>query len=258
MTLTVENLEYLLLIIVRLSAFIFSAPIFSVNYIPVKVKILMSVFLGVLVYYMVPVNMPQSAGMISFAIVILQESIAGLMLGFISNACLYIVNFSGRIIDMEIGFAMANVIDPSTKMQASVTGAYYTQFVSILLLVSNMHYYIIKAIIDSFKYIPVGEVFIHRNMYEIVQTFIVDYFIIGFRIVLPVFAITLIVNVVLGVLAKIAPQMNMFVVGMQLKVFVGLFSLLIIAGMIPMIANYIFEEMREYIGIVMNMLSKGT
>ena len=120
-----------------------------------------------------------------------------------------------------------------------------------------MHYYVIKAIIDSFNYVPVAKVMIHRSMYEIVQTFLVEYFIIGFRIVLPIFAVTLIVNVVLGVLAKIAPQMNMFVVGMQLKVFAGLIVLLGIAGMTPMIANYIFDKMREYIGIVMNMFAQG-
>jgi len=258
MTFTVENLEYFILIIVRLSAFIFSAPIFSIKHLPVRVKILMSVFLGVLVYYMVPVEKIQTNGLISYAILILQESIAGLVLGFIANICLYIVNFSGRVIDMEIGFAMANMMDPSTRMQTSITGVYLTQIVSLLLLVTNMHYYILKAIIDSFRYVPVGDVFIDRTFYEIFQTFIVDYFIIGFRIILPIFAVTLIVNVVLGVLAKIAPQMNMFVVGMQLKVFAGLFVLLIVVVTLPTISDFIFDAMREYMGIVINMLSQGT
>ena len=75
-------------------------------------------------------------------------------------------------------------------------------------------------------------------------TLMKDYFIIGFRIVLPVFAAMLIVNVVLGVLAKVAPQMNMFVIGMQLKIFVGLIILALAARYIPTVADMIYEEMK--------------
>lgn len=115
MTFTVENLEFFLLVVVRLAAFIYSAPIFSITRIPAKVKVGLAVFLGVLVYYMVPAELPETAGLISYSILILQESIVGLVLGFITNACLYIVNFSGRIIDMDIGLSMANMMDPSDR-----------------------------------------------------------------------------------------------------------------------------------------------
>lgn len=254
MTYTIENLEAFLLIVTRLAAFMFSAPVFGINRIPQKVKIGFAFFMSVIVYYAVPVQLPEYAGIISYSILLIQESVVGLILGYITNACLYIVNFSGRFIDMEIGFSMANMMDPSTKLQTSVTGVYYTQMVTMLLLISNMHYYLLKAIIDSFRYVPLGRAVISRNLYEIMQTFIVDYFIIGFRIVLPVFAVMLIVNIVLGVLAKIAPQMNMFVVGMQIKVFAGLVVLLIIVGTLPLISDFIFDEMRQYLSIFMKAL----
>lgn len=255
MTFTVENLEFFMLIVVRLSAFVYSAPIFSGSQMPRKVKIGLSVFLSVLVFYMIPVEIPQTNGLISFAILLVQEAIVGLVLGFITSACLYIVNFSGRIIDMELGLSMANMMDPSTRLQTSITGAYYTQMISILLLISNMHYYLIKAIIDSFKYVPIGKAILHRTLYEIMQSFLIDFCIIGFRIALPVFAVILVVNIVLGVLAKIAPQMNMFVVGMQLKIFAGMIVLLVIVGTLPMISDFIFDEMREYLGIMMRALA---
>ena len=87
------------------------------------------------------------------------------------------------------------------------------------------------------------------------QSFLVDFFVIGFRIVLPVFAAMLIVNVVLGVLARIAPQMNMFVVGMQLKIFVGLVILYIIVSTLPMVSDFIAVEMKKYINIIMKALA---
>ena len=102
---------------------------------------------------------------------------------------------------------------------------------------------------------PLGGAVFRAGLLEVMQSFIVDFFIVGFRIVLPIFAAMLIVNVVLGVLARIAPQMNMFVVGMQLKVFTGLIILYIIVSTLPMVSDFIAEEMRKYINIVMKALA---
>ena len=82
-----------------------------------------------------------------------------------------------------------------------------------------------------------------------------EYFILGFRIVLPVFATILVVNVVLGVLAKVAPQMNMFVIGMQLKVFVGLALLFILMSFLPGITDFIFNEMQKITKLFMQSMA---
>lgn len=255
MNITVESIESFLLILVRLSAFIFTAPIFSNSQIPRKVKACFSVFISMIIYNTVAVELPAYSDVISFAILVMQEAIVGLILGFIISACMYIVNYAGRLIDMEMGLSMANMMDPSTRIQASITGAFYTQMVLLLLLITNMHYYILRAIVDSFKHVPLGGVVFHAGLYEIMQSFLVDFFVIGFRIVLPVFAAMLIVNVVLGVLARIAPQMNMFVVGMQLKIFVGLVILYIIVSTLPMVSDFIAVEMKKYINIIMKALA---
>lgn len=255
MNITVESIESFLLILVRLSAFIFTAPIFSNSQIPRKVKACFSVFISMIIYNTVTVELPAYSDVISFAILVMQEAIVGLILGFIISACMYIVNCAGRLIDMEMGLSMANMMDPSTRIQASITGAFYTQMVLLLLLITNMHYYILRAIVDSFKHVPLGGVVFHAGLYEIMQSFLVDFFVIGFRIVLPVFAAMLIVNVVLGVLARIAPQMNMFVVGMQLKIFVGLVILYIIVSTLPMVSDFIAVEMKKYINIIMKALA---
>ena len=82
-------------------------------------------------------------------------------------------------------------------------------------------------------------------MYKVMTVFMADYFIIGFRIILPVFAAMLILNVVLGVLAKVAPQMNMFSVGMQLKVAGGIIILGIVIGLLPQVTDLIYGEMQK-------------
>ena len=79
--------------------------------------------------------------------------------------------------------------------------------------------------------------------------------IIGFRICLPVFCTNLLLNGILGIMAKVSPQMNMFAIGMQLKIFAGMIVLLVIVGTLPMISDFIFDEMREYLGIMMRALA---
>jgi flagellar biosynthetic protein FliR len=93
-------------------------------------------------------------------------------------------------------------------------------------------------------------------MYQLMVRFIIDYFIIAMRIVMPVFAAILVVNMVLGVLAKVAPQMNMFAIGIQLKVFVGLLVLYMIIGLVPSVADYIFNEMMELLRTIIGIMRR--
>jgi flagellar biosynthetic protein FliR len=91
-------------------------------------------------------------------------------------------------------------------------------------------------------------------MYRLMVDFIINYFIIAMRIVLPIFAAILMVNTVLGILAKVAPQMNMFVIGMQLKVLVGLFVFYLIIGLTPSVADYIFNEMMDMLRAIIEVM----
>jgi len=76
-------------------------------------------------------------------------------------------------------------------------------------------------------------------------TFMSDYIVIGFRIVLPIFCVVLLLNAVLGILAKVSPQMNMFAVGIQIKILVGLSVIFFTIGMLPGAADFVFEEMKK-------------
>lgn len=244
MAFTIENFEFFLLILVRISGFIFAAPFFGLSNVPRRVKAGLSVFIAIVLFESMEKTPLEYTGVIGYAGIAITELMIGVIMGFMMNCCVYILSFSGQIIDMEIGFAMVNVMNPMANMTTTVTGNLYTYFVMLLLLASDLYRYILKAMLDAFTFIPVGQAVFRISIYNVMVTFIKDYFIIGFRIVLPVFAATLVVNVVLGVLAKVAPQMNMFVIGMQLKVFVGLVLLTLAARYMPTVADMIYEEMK--------------
>lgn len=247
MSFTVENLEFYLLILIRISSFVMTAPFFSYQTIPVKVKLAISMVLSIVVIQTVPVVALDYTGIIGFSALILREAVVGLVLGFMCNICMYIVSFAGHLMDMEMGLSMASVYDPLTSIQVSVTGNLYTYLVMLIMLVTNMHHYVLRAIIDTFRYFNVGEAVFNGNLVEMAVDFMANYFMIGFRIVLPVFACMLVINVVLGVLSRAAPQMNMFVVGLQLKVLAGIVILLIIIPTIPTVTNFVFDTMKDVV-----------
>ena len=127
----------------------------------------------------------------------------------------------------------------------SLTSNIYNYAVLLIMFVSRLHYYIIEAIVDSFELIPVGGVVLNTEIYKLMLQFVTDFCVIGFRIALPVFAALMIVNAVLAILAKVAPQMNMFVIGIQLKVLIGLVVLVVITAQLDSIADFIFDQMLD-------------
>ncbi len=257
MDFTIENLEFYLMVLIRISSFVLAAPFFSYQAIPVKVKLAASILLTIVTVQVIPVVELNYVGIIGYSLLIIKEAVIGLILGFMCNICLYIVTFSGQIMDMEMGLSMINIFDSQTHVQISVTGNLYYYLVMLLMLVSNMHYYVLRAILDSFRLFNVGQAVFTGSLPEMAITFMGNYFLIGFRIVLPVFACMLIINIVLGVLSRAAPQMNMFVVGMQVKVLVGIIILLIIIPTISTVADFVFGTMKDTIADVYRALTPG-
>lgn len=243
-TFTVEYFETFLFVLARISGFIFTAPVFNQRNVPVKVKAIFSIVVSYIAFTAMKYDAPTYVGTIGMAAVVLTEVIAGMILGFVANICVMILAFAGQIADMEIGFAMAQSMNNVNNINTTVTGNYYTYVIMLVMLVSDMHLYIIKAIVDSFEVIKLGEVKIAVDIYVVILKFLVEYFIIAFRIILPVFAAMLLTNGVLAILAKAAPQMNMFVVGLQLKVVIGLAVLVVTASIIGNVAEFIFDEMK--------------
>lgn len=255
MSFTIKNLEYALLIFIRVTAIVSVTPLFGNNAVPVRVKAAISFFLSIIMINTVDYTAVSYAGTIGYSILVMKEAITGLIIGIGSGFCLYILNYSGHFIDMELGLSMAMEFDPTSNLQSTITANFLSHLFIIMFLMSDMHYFIIDALNESYKMIPIGGANIDAGLYHVIIKYIVDYFVIALRIALPIFACIFVINIVLGILAKVAPQMNMFVIGMQLKIFVGLFILYMIMGMLPGIVDFIFEEMRELTGIFMDMLS---
>lgn len=244
---SMAELEFFLLILTRVTCFIYIAPFYGMSNTPNRVKIGLGFFISVLLASALSPHEPIVYNSVEgYAIIVLKEAVTGLLIGFGANICMSITSLAGQIIDMDIGLSMATVMDPTTKEQTSISGALYQYIIMLMLLLSGMYRFILQALLDTYELIPVnGAVFREDALLSAMLKFMSDYIVIGFRICLPVFIVILLLNVILGILAKVSPQLNMFSIGIQLKILVGLCVMFFTVGMLPDAANFIFTEMKK-------------
>ena len=250
-----DQFELFILILMRMASFVFAAPFFNTANTPKRLRIGLAFFLSILVYTLHPDMNVEYNGLIEYAGLVVIESVVGILLGAMASFCVQIIQFAGKLVDMDIGISMAQIMDPTTKVQVGILGNFYYYMLMLLLIVSGLHQYLVAAIIEAYNVIPIGGVKFGMSVYTTVLNFMSDYFVIGFRIELPVFAATLLLNCILAIIARIAPQMNMFVVGMQLKIFVGIFVILFTIVMLPSVSNFIYNEIQTIMASLVRGMS---
>lgn len=253
---TYGELELFILVLVRIASFVFVAPFFSMNNTPRHIKVLFSIFFSAIIYNLIPHDHMEYSTLLEYTVIVVKEVITGLLIGVGANLTTMIVSFAGHIADMEVGLSMVTLMDPATRESVTITGALYNYMITLMLIISGMHRYLIQAMVETYTLIPVnGQVFHLNRLMDSVITFMSDYVVIGFRICLPIFATMILLNAVLGILAKVSPQMNMFAVGMQLKVLTGLGILFLTSFMLPNAANFIFEQMKRMVVMMVEAMS---
>ena len=246
-TFSYGDLEYFLLILMRVASFTAVAPVFGMQGVPPnRFKITFAVFVSILLYGTVPMVPLDYDTLLGYAIIVIKEVAVGLFLGLAAQVVTTITAFAGNLVDMQVGLSMVSLFDPVSRNQITITGSLYQYTLLAMMLISGMYRYILSAISDSFTLIPINGAVIRSDMLlQQIMTYFRNYIVIGFRICLPVFVITFIINIVLGILAKVAPQMNMFAVGMQIKILTGLAIMYLTSITLGHTADFIFRYMQQ-------------
>lgn len=249
------DLEFFLLIVVRVTCFVYAAPFFNMSDTPHRVKIALGVLISVLIYNSLePVQVVYST-VLMYALIVIKEALTGIIIGMSAAICVSILNFAGHLVDMEIGLSMVSLFDPVSKDTVTISGTYFNYSVTLMLLISGLYQFVLSAIVQSFTLIPVnGAIFSSEKLLAAMLSFLRDYLSIGFRLCLPVFASMLLMNAILGILAKVSPQLNMFAVGIQLKILAGLGVLFLTVAMLPTASTIILSEIKVVVSNFMEAL----
>lgn len=248
--------QIILLVLVRVSGLFIISPIFSRVNIPNTYKIGFSLLLTLIVSNLVegPTEMMTDLVLIIASI---QELLVGFMIGFISYLFFSVFFIVGQVIDVQVGFGIASVLDPQSNIQIPITGNFYQIIATLMFLVVNGHHFLIEALVKSYDYVPIGKLTLSPAMVTQFIDIIGKLFVLGFKIGSPVIVTIILVDVLLGILAKTMPQMNIFAVGMPLKIIVGLALIIITLPIFFITLRHIFNSMYEEIFNFLKVIQKG-
>lgn len=233
-----------MLIFVRTLAFFTVLPIFSYRTVPNQFKIGLAFFLALIMVFTLEVRPLEVNGI--YFLLIIKEVLVGLFVGLIAMMLMYAIQVAGGFIDMKIGFMIANVIDPQTGAQSPLIGGFLYTFAILLMLSLNGHHLLIDGVYYSYQFIPLEQLFLplgNENVVEYVATLFNAMFVIAFQMAIPVVGSLFLLNVALGTISRAVPQMNIFVVGFPIQIFVGLVVLLIAMPSFFVIFRSLIEKM---------------
>jgi flagellar biosynthetic protein FliR len=246
----------LVLIFCRITSFFVVVPVFSSRNIPAHFKLGISFFVTLMAFSTVGTT-TLIAFDSSYGLTLIREILVGVMLGFIAYMFFTIVQITGAFIDIQMGFGIANVIDPMTGASSPVIGNLKYMIAMMLFLSLNGHHLLLKAIIESYEWIPLSNDLLSR-MYDgqvsefMLKTFS-SVFALSFQIAAPIVVALFLTDIGLGLLARVAPQFNVFVIGAPLKILIGLMLLILLFPGYQFVYKDIFAQMfnsmQKFIGL---------
>lgn len=240
---TYNDILLYLLLFVRVFTALTVFPILGSNNVPIQVKIYTGLVLAILLYNSVGTTAPLGEWSIMlFVFNVGKEVLIGLLLGFIPTVMFAAIELAGHLISMQMGLAIVNVYNPQTQTQASVIGQFQVFIASMIFLAIDGHHLFLEGLFQSYQVVPIIMLKLQAGLYDFSMAMATQLFISAIKIGAPVVITLLLTSVALGLVARAVPQMNVFIVGMPLKIGVGF---IIIAVSLP-IFGYVFNHMIKH------------
>ncbi|MBY0454401.1 MAG: flagellar biosynthetic protein FliR [Burkholderiaceae bacterium] len=233
----------------RILAMFSTAPLFSMRVIPMRAKIGLAFLVSVCAQPMlanqpmVPFNGPTALG------TVFQQVGVGLAMGFAVRIVFASVELAGEIVGLQMGLNFASFFDPTSNAQISAVARFFGQIAMLLFVVINGHLLIIMAVVESFQSFPVDgnilDALGQMKLYKLGTSL----FSSALWIALPMMALLLFVNLTMGVISRVAPQMNIYAVGFPVTLTVGLLG---ITATLPMLEQPVLTLMQQAIDLFSN------
>lgn len=252
-----DKFTLFLLILVRMSSLFVITPVFGTRNVPAYLKIGFAFFCSIILVNLMKDVTVEYTNIYGYTAMVIKEFAIGIILGYASYLVFSALYFAGQIIDIQMGFSMSNVLDPMQDSQVSLTGNFIYIIAILFFLLLNGHHILLTALFRSYNVLPIDSFAFNEVLFNNMLKVFSETFAIGFKISIPILAASLLAEVALGILAKTVPQMNVFVVGMPLKVGVGLLTLIAMIPMFISTMSITFDKMYGYIYLIIQSMAKG-
>jgi flagellar biosynthetic protein FliR len=242
----------------RIMGLFITSPFFSGATIPIRLRILLAFLISIIIYPVLSkeyaIVIPKS--MLEYSILSGIEFLIGVFIGVLVSIIYSSFQLAGEMISMQIGFTMSNVMDPEAQIELPIIG-YLKSLIGILVFLSiNGHHLLLKAIFDSYSSLPLGGLKSKhiKSIFSLSINTFMEMFVIAIKIALPIIGISIIIYATLGILSRVAPQFNVFMLGFSIQIIFGFISIVILA---PIIVNVMsnafirfFEKLFHFLSII--------
>ena len=232
--------------LLRVLALFGAMPLIAQRSVPVRLRVALAFLIALAAQAALPAMPAVALDSAAGALVVVQQLVIGLALGFAARIVFASVELAGEIVGLQMGLNFAGFFDPSSGAQGTAASRFFGVSISWLFIVINGHLLLIAAIVQSFHAFPVGpEPFAFLRSAQ-PQVWGAEIFAIGLWIALPLVAMLLFVNFVLGIVSRVAQQMNVFAIGFPISLAVGLVGMLLTLTLMGTPFTMALERMLEY------------
>ena len=224
--LTPETLIVFLLLTIRLGAIVLSLPLLDSRNIPAQLKVMLILMLSVALYPLVQtqqVVIPQRLG--HLGLVVVSEMLIGLTIGFVAQVLFAGIQLGGEIISQQMGLNFATIFDPQNAHQVSLIAHFQDVLAMLLFLSGSAHHWFIIAMAESLQSIPLGALSTSGAVLPVILTLLGKACVIAIQLAAPVSIALLLATLVLGVIARLVPQLNVFMLSFPATLGLGLVML---------------------------------
>lgn len=240
------------LVMSRIVAIFFSFPFFNTPFLPQNVKILLTLALSFFVIKNIDIKLPADIhiDLMQIFLYIGTEFMIGFALGLIVNFYIAAFSYAAEIISYFMGLTVVNTFDP-TYGQVSVLSRFLIMLFYMLFFVSGAYRYFVATLFMSFEYIPLGAAHFGSGFWRYIIEHSFNMFVIAFKLAFPFALILYLINIALALVNRLIPQINVFIVGLPLQIFVGLAALAFGASVVIYVGvNYIQDLAQSFVTFI--------
>jgi len=237
--------DYFILMLFRMSGLVLSSPIFGRVNIPIVAKVGLLVSLSYLMFTIFPQTVAiQYSTLIGFLLICVGELLLGMALAYVTNVFFSLTAFTaGQLIDMQVGFGIVNVFDAQNNTQVPMMGNVLNIMFILVFFTVNGHLRLIEILYLTIERMPIGTLVISPAIGLTMVEIFLRSFLLGVMIALPMIASGLTIEMGFGMLMRAVPQIHMFIVGIPLKMLVGLTLFSITLPVFGRFSARVFDEL---------------
>ena len=218
------------LILMRMSGFIFLNPIFGRRNIPAVAKTGMVIALTIMIYPISSIGDIEITSPIVFGFLLLKEFALGYLVGFVMQLFDFVVTYAGAVMDFQMGLSMSTVYDAHSGTQMALTGNILQIFYMLLFFAVDGHLALMKILVTSADIVPYAQINFAASSAMAILDIFIQCVVLAVKLAFPIIAIEFLTEMSVGILMKIIPQINLFVLNIQLKIVMGILMLLILCS----------------------------